>query len=376
MKKTNSKWKNFINDPHIVFAFTIIGIAAILLMVIFISKHEAMRYNELHPPTDDQARVDDVKTPAPVVPVEDVIYEDECILAQKHFEGSYTNKVWTCEVGYGRSISIGVDDPNLTDAIYLNPVFNYEFAGNPNEKYGFLISSTYIPVEYSKVNEIVSGNEIADLAGTSFLITSRKPTTVVSATYKNADDFGVSWAKDTLSGGGDFCEEFLNIKVIRLSDNTILGAAIAHINYNNGHGEIDQFYNADLVSQGKLSDDGRDSLINTAINFICYDNDFYTISSANNSWQINPEVVIVELLRKPVSPQIIDIYGQNVKAGQFVNCDFYTLHIPYNGQGFYTFYFLPENQANGDRYNIDESTTGQELILVGFENPYIDFGLD
>ena len=61
--------------------------------------------------------------------------------------GTYlNNRVLSVAPGYGMTFTLGLEQDGLSDALYLNPHFEYAYAGNPYEAYGYLMKTERVPL--------------------------------------------------------------------------------------------------------------------------------------------------------------------------------------------------------------------------------------
>ena len=108
--------------------------------------------------------------------------------------GTYlNNRVLSVAPGYGMTFTLGLEQDGLSDALYLNPHFEYAYAGNPYEAYGYLMKTERVPLECAET--YASPAWSADYAGlTDFVITGRTYDRVVPATALDPNRYGVRWA--------------------------------------------------------------------------------------------------------------------------------------------------------------------------------------
>ena len=128
---------------HNSIVLTLVGFLALLLMII------AMTVRESRTPPDEgsvvsesydpSARPKGTATPSISFPSESevIIREDEISPFNKDADGVYENRAQQeVQTGFGRYLSIGLDRSDIQDALYINPHFIYQYAGNPYEQYG------------------------------------------------------------------------------------------------------------------------------------------------------------------------------------------------------------------------------------------------
>ena len=67
-------------------------------------------------------------------------------LSMKSYGTYLNNRVLSVAPGYGMTFTLGLEQDGLTDALYLNPHFEYAYAGNPYEAYGYLMKTERVPL--------------------------------------------------------------------------------------------------------------------------------------------------------------------------------------------------------------------------------------
>lgn len=367
-----NKSKRLMRSPAGIAAIIIVMISMILGVVVFSTKKEAQLKEELKPTADPSARPGDSQAEIVISPPSEekvIISENGNDATQIKSEGSYLNtKVLSVSTGYGMTFSIGLDNSSITDALYLNPHFEYIFAGNPEEAYGYLVRSERIPLEYAESSPSPAWST-KYVGLTDFAILGRTYDKVVSASALDSDNFGVRWIDSPGFGGRENSGDKLRILIVRISDGTLMGAVKVDIAYNAATRtySFENLMNNDVSCSNELTSIQREQLIASTIQFLAHGNDQMTLSVTKEELESQSASIIVENTPAVYYNKLFDTEGNVVAAGRFSNCDIYAVNINCDGYGFFTVYFAPEPQANGLAASTLNEGDELKLVMIGYD---------
>ena len=362
-------WKSFnkfCRNPIVIGIIAFIMITMILAFVVFSAKMEALLKASQKHESDPQARPPDQPEETVISPPSNeavIISEDGNQPTKIRSSGTYLNKLLTVSTGYGMAFSLGIDQQDGSDAIYLNPHFEYAYAGNPEEAYGYLIRTERVPLEYSETSEAPAWSE--KYRGlTDFAIVGRTYDKVVSASVQSRDHFGVRWIDSPAYGGLEHGEDIVRILIIRISDGTLMGAVKAEISYDYGTHSygISTLVNSDVSYTGELTGEQRGELIEETIRILVQGNAQMTLGISREELEAQSASVVVDHPQRTYYSKLYDMDGNIVSSGRYSNCEIYAVNINCDGYGFFTVYFAPEPQANG--LTVQTLNEGEPLKLV------------
>lgn len=349
-----------------------------ILMLLFVGFYLLFSRSTEHPSeqteeTENTERVEETLfIPSSPIPADDetLTFEDTSLMTPREDRSSYqNNEVLKCNIAYGMEFQLGIADTSLTDAIYLDPHFSYEYAANPNEQYGVIILASRVPVEYSS-NNAMHGLSGANRSESMVAVIGRTFDQCVPGQFKSQDDFGIRWKNDPLLDGEDYTGTTLYIRIIRISDGYLMGTARASIAYD----DIDRVYRlenlrkGDVSSTGELTSELRDQIVDEAIQYLIDGNEHYQLTLASEVIYraAYEHFIIVEKLPRPYYSKLMSEQGEVIPSGTFSKCDIYAVNIPYNGFCYFTVYFAPEAQVHG----MQTPTYADEdlkLLLIGYD---------
>ena len=362
-------WKSFnkfCRNPIVIGIIGFIMITMILAFVVFSAQMEALLKASQKHESDPQARPPDQPEETVISPPSNeavIISEDGNQPTKIRSSGTYLNKLLTVSTGYGMTFSLGIDQQDGSDAIYLNPHFEYAYAGNPEEAYGYLIRTERVPLEYSETSEAPAWSE--KYRGlTDFAIVGRTYDKVVSASVQSRDHFGVRWIDSPAYGGLEHGEDIVRILIIRISDGTLMGAVKAEISYDYGTHSygISTLVNSDVSYTGELTGEQRGELIEETIRILVQGNAQMTLGISREELEAQSASVVVDHPQRTYYSKLYDMDGNIVSSGRYSNCEIYAVNINCDGYGFFTVYFAPEPQANG--LTVQTLNEGEPLKLV------------
>lgn len=298
-----------------------------------------------------------------------IVTEDGNDPLKMRSSGTYlNNRVLSAAAGYGMTFTLGLEQENLTDALYLNPHFEYAYAGNPDEAYGYLMKTERVPLEFAESTD--STESSASYVGlTDFVITGRTYDKIIPALARDPNHYGVRWADSPAYGGADHAGDQLRILIIRLSDGTLMGSVKAEINYDIRAKtySLCNLIDSDVSSTGELSTVEREQLIQEAIQYLVQGNGHMTMSLSKEELEAQMQSVIVEHPLHVYYNKLYDTEGNVVSAGVFSRCEIYAVHINCDGFGYFTVYFAPEPQVNGLTMRTLDKGEELKLVLIGYD---------
>ena len=350
----------------------ILMIAIILAIVVFSAKKEAQIKEEKQPKKDPEARPSEsqaeiiISSPS----VEEVIItEDGNLPANLKSTGTYrNNNVQSVSTGFGMVFSVGLEEEGVTDAVYLNPHFEYAYASNPDEAYGFLMRTERVPLEYG--DSSASPAWSTKYSGlTDFAIVGRTYDKVVPASARDLVNYGVRWIDSPAYGGMDNDGDKVLILIIRLSDGTLMGSVKLDISFDRETKaySLKNLTNNDVSFTNDLNRTQRDHLVDEAIQYLNEGNEQMTLSVTKEELESQSQSTIVEKIPRVFYNKLFDTDGNAVAAGKFSKCDIYAVSINCDGYGFFTVYFAPEPQANGLAAPTLDNGEELKLVLIGYD---------
>ena len=358
---------------HNSIVLTVAGFSALLLMIITMTVRESRTPPEecslISESYDPSARPKETATPSISLPSESevIIREDEISPFEKYADGVYENRAQqNVQTGFGRYLNIGLDRSDIQDALYINPHFIYQYAGNPYEQYGYLLRTDRVPLEYA-VTKTAAGSDPQNAGYTDLAILGRTFDKVVPAVTENSELYGVRWRDNPACGGKEHDGDILYILIVRLSDGMLMGAARADIKYeqetNSYH--IENFRNSDVQYTGDISYEWREELFNRAVNFLQAGSDSFSLGFIRPDWGEARNFVVIEKIPRVYFNKFFSPTSKIIPAGQFKNCDIYAVNINFTGYGYFTVYFAPEGMA----YGLHTEQLGDEfdLLIIGYD---------
>lgn len=354
----------------LIIAIALIGM--ILAVVVFSTKEEMRIKEKKDDGKDPTARPGDAQTDIVVSPASEdeiVILEDGNQATRVRSEGIYDNSCrLSVQTGYGMTFFLGLEQSGVTDALYLNPHFEYDYAGNPNEAYGYLMRTDRVPLEYSETSALPAWN--TEYSGkTDFAVIGRTYDKVVPAVAQDQEHYGVRWTDSPAYGGLENAGDTLRVLIIRLSDGTLMGAAHADILFDKAAKEycLGNLINNDVKHTNKLTTVQREHLLPETIQYLINGNEQMTLGITEEELETQARSAVVESVTRTYYNRLYDADGNVVSSGKFSNCDIYAVNINCDGYGFFTVYFVPEPQANGLAARTLGENDELKLVLIGYD---------
>lgn len=322
-------------------------IAIIILCVVF--GHSGGTVSEPTPEPSNSPTAASTPTPEDD---ESIVWEDECAMGTVGAVGVYSNDTSLgCDLAYGVHITIGTDSGD-ENGLILAPRVSYDYARNPNERYGYIVRASS--------GELVCDTEpmpetSAELAGCSHLyIPGRTYDTLCSAE-------NLRWVSSSSAAGGQNTSASIYIRAVRLSDGFLMGCARVNVTLDdNGMYRLSQLTRSDVSVTGELDNEVRDSLVAEAIQYIQSDAMQPILRYSDADYENVRAFIVVEKLPKPIYGKLFDSAGDVAPAGRFAGMDVYAVHLPYTGLGYVTVYFAPETQ-------LTKVDAGDKLAVLGHD---------
>lgn len=347
-------------------------VAGILVVTVFSAKEESLIKEKQSSMDEPEMRPGESGVNVSISPASEeevIITEDGNLPTLAKAEGSYRNdRRLSVQTGFGMTFYLGLEQNGLIDALYLNPHFEYEYAGNPNEAYGYLIKTERVPLEYSE--SIASPAWSTDHSGlTDFAILGRTYDKVVSAAATDSERFGVRWSDSPAYGGLENRGDRVHILIIRLSDGTLMGAVNADISYDKAQKsyKLENLVNSDVSWTGDLISRQRDQLIQDAILYLIGGNERLTLGISQEELEALIPSAVVARTQRTYYNRLFDAEGNAVSSGRFSNCDIYAVNLNCDGFGFFTVYFAPEPQVYGLAARKLGENDELKLVLIGYD---------
>lgn len=345
------KKKSFNPVLGTVLAFVLL-ITTIVLVVVLSSHREMQEQKEMQEKKDQS--IPTTAIPSPSVsprPHEDHYDAARDTENENHMltaDGTYDNtQILSVESWVGMTLYIGTGG-SADNALYINPHFVYERAGNPNEQYGYLLQTNRIPLEYADTVP-ASASDIKNAAETDLAILGRTYDKVVPAATKDAQKFGVRWKDSPSIGGKDHDGDTLHILTIRLSDGTLMCAAQVEIIYDEVAGQyrFESFRNNDVKYTGALNGEQREMLVQSALDVIESGNNNFALNLGNDNIEYIKSITIVEKVQKTYWNRLFNAAGDTIVRGSLLQNEMYAVDLNIAGLGFFTIYYMPEPMAHG-----------------------------
>lgn len=357
-------------SPHAFVTLVTVMLAMILALVVFSSeKEEEIAQKKGGERAAVPQSIEEIKPVSSPSKEKVIITEDGNAAVNTDVLGFYRNNVvYTVSTGYGMSLSIGLEMSGDADALYINPHFSYEYAGNPDEAYCYLLKTERVPLEYAK-NNPGPANSFANQNVTDFAIRGRTYDRVVPAAFTDTSNYGVCWKDNSGMGGRAHDGDLLRILIIRISDGTLMGAAQAEITYDEAK-ESYQFVslvNADVSVTGELSAGQRENLVQDTFTYLLNGNEQMSFGVTLEELEAQRPFIVVERPGRTYYNRLYDKDGRSIAKGTLSNCDIYAVNINYYGFGFFTVYFAPEPQAHGLRVEKLSEDGEPKLVIVGYD---------
>lgn len=276
-------------------------------------------------------------------------------------KGHYKNeRVLVYNYG-GGTISLGVEAPNETGALYLNPVCS-EASPDTLHQVGFYITASS-PALYFSHSTGASPSAAENASYANFIMLDETYDTAAPAAYADAENFGVRWENDPLGINTDNGGATLYIRAVNLNSGRLIAMCRATITYDKTRNtyELTDLKSSDVIDTGEMSAEAKADLAKRAVEFMEAQS---IVTPPEGSWNSAQENARVEKVPTPYFPWFIGPKGERLKAYEkpYKNCTIWAVNLPLI-TGDVTVYFAPYLQAV---LGFESSTVpeGGELNLV------------
>lgn len=286
-------------------------------------------------------------------------FPDESVIPENPEDCCLNRDPLRLDCGSECSLSLGRASDSRV-GIYLDPHFEYPYARNPFEQYGFLFRCLGGELEVKQA-EAVDGE-------TDYIITGRTYDKRSPASFRSEDCFGVRWIPDRDGSGVVRESAEISVHVIRLSDGMLMAAAKAEIDYLD---EVSGFAltglrGSDVSTTGELTESERNALIQDAASFLSAGNDKLALPYSVKDIRNHSAEICVEKLERPLYSKLFSASGKPLYSSRLSGMILYAVHLPCTGLGFVTVYFAPETQINGLREE-HWGTETDRLAVTGYD---------
>lgn len=254
--------------------------------------------------------------------------------------GSYqNNKVLTYDYG-GGTISLGVNAPDVTKALYLNP--SCSIASASGVRVGFFISASSPGLYYSS-REGSAADQGKNKGVANFVLLGETYDTAIPAAYVSSENYGVRWERDPLAEQ-DNGETTLYIRAVNLGNGQPLALCRATVVYdeNTNSYSLATLTSADVVDTGEMTEEEKDSLVEQAVQFMVAQN----IVNPTEGWSAAKESALVEHVPTTYFPWFLGPNGEQLRSYDkpYQNGEIWAVNLPLASYNV-TVYFAPYLQA-------------------------------
>lgn len=272
---------------------------------------------------------------------------------------SYNNaSVVSCSLYFGGILSVGFENPGITDRIIINPQYRNE-SDSSNERYYILLCSNDTYLYYD------TGDMPSNLPESNcFVITDRTYDTAAPTT-------SVYWTRGNVLPTNGLGSSQIHIRVMRESDYTIVGTAILTIGTANNGYAITELHSSDVSATGERTFSEREEIINKAVDYIRDTTKGPTFSPFDETYvEIMTAFATVERSDYPYYSRILSSSGDALTAGEIANCDLTIVNLPYLGPGNITIYLAPRLQTEGFHVATTFFSTEEDLLPFAYDFLY------
>lgn len=351
MKK--KKKDSFLRSP-LATVLAVLLLAVIVVLVIILTRKQNQVPETIGPDgTQVEETVPPTSTPQVTALPEPEIYDPSVDTEEENnllkAEGSYDNsQTLSVNSWMGMTLTIGLGNDAVGDALYINPHFTYDYAGNPKEQYGYLLQTNRMTLEYAD-DTPAAANDSKNAGITDLAIRGRTYDKVVPAVTRDSTNYGVRWYDSPSMGGKEHDGDTLHILTIRLSDGTLMCAAKVDIVYNDESNtyRFENFTNNDVQYTGALTGEQREKLVDDALTALTTGNDNFSLDLGYDNTQYIKSVSVVEKVDSTYWNRLFNTLGTPIARGSLLQKHMYAVDLNIAGIGFFTVYFMPEPMARG-----------------------------
>lgn len=295
--------------------------------------------------------------------IEDTVRVQEPTVIPPLGAGNYRNdQVFSWTSPSGKAISVGIDNVERGDSIYLN--IRCATASKDGNEIGYYIRSERGLLEYSDWNEILTDCDSGknEDAG-NFYIPRQFYNSVAAMEYGGAEKYGVRWSDDGSDGtvGGTT----ISVRAVNLKTSEFIGIFDIVIWYDqkNGTYAIKSVGSADVSEYGLLSKEERDEAVQSAVDFASK-----TITQGTN-WHRTAKAGAV--VHKVDHTYFARFLNTEQKTDKFVNhwtCqDTFAVTFPLSHYGYATVYLAPQTECIGLTEPVLYGSRDMNLQVYGYD---------
>lgn len=278
--------------------------------------------------------------------------------------GAYENdRILTFDY-YSGSISAGVEDNMLDDALYLNLRCSEAAEGN---EIGYYISASRGCLEYSR-GFVGACYDEENRGYTDFAITKRLYSKVRAISFEDGVHYGLRWM-DINQAENEIEDAVIQIRVVNLVNSNPLCICDLSIRYDAQTCKyyLAEFTSSDVKATGELSREERSSLVDQTIAFA---ENVLELGLNEEDWKEGARAgAIVDKTDRPYFNKMLD---KNQTTATYLNdfptcSDTFAVTMPISLVGSLTVYFAPWYEL----YRMQEKYTGegeiQKLVLYAYD---------
>ena len=261
-----------------------------------------------------------------------------------------------------KTISAGVNNGSLKDALYLNIHCSETMDGNET---GYYLSASSGILEYSR-GFVGNIDDEENAAFTSFVIPDRLLNRVRATHFLSHTDYGVRWT-EAFSGANEEQNAVIHIRAVNLRTGELICVSDLHIEYDTSSGVyfFSGLTSADVSETGELGRDLRAEIVNRAISFAentlgvsVDDAEADSDSEKTLDWRETARSsAVVDKVSRPYYNKVLTVDGRTASfLNDFSACkDTFAVSFSVPVYGCVTVYFAPWYEL----HNMDAAFTGE-----------------
>lgn len=360
--------KNRVKKTYLIAGFLVLF--AFIILVVTNNRQEEEKTDESESTRAPYSSATPLPTLAPIptsVPYYAGMEDEQEFATQGSLYDGTTSSVhansgeYSCNLISGATLTIGIES-DMSDRIYLNPQIT-----DPDgavSQYGIYVRSS---------TGTISCNDTSGEFPSSTRNSAYKTLYILDRTYDTSVPAeSLTWEFNPLDIDG-LEGAVVNFRVIRFSDNCVLGTANAIIGYDEAADTylISKISSSDVSDTGVIAAEERDALVSRAFDFIIdpdigpdLGDDAENIYSGYIS---NIRNAVVEKTDKLYFGQLFSPDQELIKAGNYNGKDIYAVTVPFPVIGFATVYFMPQAQIDGFQAPTYPGESEIELNILGYD---------
>lgn len=372
-KEKKAKTKKIV--IYVILALLVIGIMAVTYDLLVLKSKPAEE-----PVAEEQEQAEEVVEATDVVEskTETEIPPSENTAKLSVELGTHTysnNGVLQCEVHDGLFMNVGVEAPEDSRMLFINPKCYIE-GDEYQSRYGFYVTPENGAISFSGAYQLgsVSSDEFNGI--NSFVVMNRTLDTLRPAEYISADDFGVEWEMfNPEEPESSQIVDTIRFRIIDLDKGILVGAARAEISYDADAKTyyFSNLYSSDVQYTGEVTAEMRDYLIKATKAFFSGGAKEFTVSLPEDRWAEMMDKATVEVTPKTYFKQLYNIRSNAIRSSAINKYELIAVNIPYEGYVVFTAYFTPQYNVSGPGSKIewaDNIEYRQMLIAYDALCPY------